>query len=210
MFINVAFADPSFYFTWILIVTFSICVHEYAHAVTALKHGDDTAAHRGHLTLNPLVQMGPVSLVVLLVVGIAWGAVPIHPGAYRRYRDRAGVAFAGPLANCILCLIFVVLFWLFRGLSFPSVEMKIMVLKAMRMGMSANAMLAIFNMLPIPILDGWTVWGNFFPGMRSVNPAAAQQVSMFAILIIFVSPLGELLWSFGVAFTDVLTGGGGI
>ena len=50
--------SPLDYISWVLIIVFSICVHEYAHARAALRYGDDTAARSGHLTLNPLVQMG--------------------------------------------------------------------------------------------------------------------------------------------------------
>ncbi|MCX6995813.1 MAG: site-2 protease family protein, partial [Kiritimatiellaeota bacterium] len=76
-FIVQAWEQPFFFFAWVGIVTFSICVHEFAHAWMALRCGDDTAARAGHLSLNPFRQMGPSSLIALLVVGIAWGAVPV-------------------------------------------------------------------------------------------------------------------------------------
>jgi Zn-dependent protease len=72
MFIQQALTDPFLYFGWITFVVFSICCHEYAHAYTALRFGDDTAARNGHLTLNPLVQMGLQSLIVLALFGLAW------------------------------------------------------------------------------------------------------------------------------------------
>ncbi len=98
--------SPAYYFSWVFSVMFSICVHEYAHAAMALHHGDDTASQRGHLTLNPLVQMGIRSLILLFVIGIAWGSVPVNLAKLRTRRSAAAVAFAGPLANLFLCVIF--------------------------------------------------------------------------------------------------------
>src|SRR5512137_2480723 len=98
--------DPFYFFSWVGIVAFSICFHEYAHASMALKRGDDTAAKLGHLTLNPMVQMGPMSIVMLLLIGIAWGAVPVNPGRLRTRADAALVSFAGPAANLLLSLLF--------------------------------------------------------------------------------------------------------
>ena len=77
MFIQYISTDPVFYFGWIVLAAFSICCHEYAHAYVALRVGDDTAARDGHLTLNPLVQMGFQSMLMLVFFGIAWGAVPV-------------------------------------------------------------------------------------------------------------------------------------
>ena len=89
LFVEMAKSNPFFYFSWVFIVVFSICVHEYAHAATALQLGDDTAAQSGHLTLNPMVQMGGTSLAALLLVGVAWGAVPVNPPRRSRSWKRA-------------------------------------------------------------------------------------------------------------------------
>ena len=84
MFIARLIENPRVYAPLALIVIFSICAHELMHAWTALKQGDDTAARLGHLTLNPLKQMGVVSLVMFAFVGVAWGAVPVDPSRMRR------------------------------------------------------------------------------------------------------------------------------
>ena len=72
MFIARLINAPEVYVPLVLIVIFSICAHELMHAWTALKQGDDTAARLGHLTLNPLKQMGVTSLIMLAFVGVAW------------------------------------------------------------------------------------------------------------------------------------------
>ena len=104
LFINNLFRDPQFFFTWLVFIVFSICCHEFMHAYVALKQGDSTAADMGHLTLNPLKQMGLFSLIMLAVAGIAWGAVPVRPYLMRHRHSDALVAFAGPATNLGLFL----------------------------------------------------------------------------------------------------------
>ena len=83
LFVQYLSSDPLYFFSWTLAVIFSVCFHEYWHAATALKLGDDTAARAGHLSFNPMVQMGPASLIMLLLIGIAWGSVPVDPRRQR-------------------------------------------------------------------------------------------------------------------------------
>ena len=79
MFVENITENPAYYFSWIFAAGFSICCHEFAHAWTAVYYGDETP--REHLTLNPLVQMGKQSLIMLFLIGIAWGSVPVNPAA---------------------------------------------------------------------------------------------------------------------------------
>lgn len=189
LFITYLFDDTWFFFSWIIIVCFSICVHEFAHAITALRCGDDTAAREGHLSLNPLVQMGPASLVLLCVIGIAWGAVPVNPGRFRKRSNGALVAFAGPLANLTLSLVFALL----------AVVLAPMPAFAEVLGFAAvaNGVLFVLNMIPVPMLDGWSVFSLFFPKMQRVNPQQAQNISLFALVVIFLSPAAGMVWSSG-------------
>jgi Zn-dependent protease len=191
MFINELFNDTLYYVSWVLVVMFSICVHEYAHAITALHRGDDTAAQRGHLTLNPMVQMGPMSMVLLCLIGLAWGAVPVNPARFQRRGDAALVSFAGPASNLVLSGVFAVLALLFSG--FAEVGY------FCRLGCLANGVLFVLNMLPVPMLDGWTVFSLFFPAMNRVGVEQARQVSMVALVLIFVTPVGQFIWTAGSA-----------
>ena len=109
LFITYLWRDPRLFFTVGIIVVFSICVHEFMHAFAALKAGDDTAAERGHLTLNPFKQMGLFSLLLFCLFGLAWGRVPVDPAKMRGRFAPALVAFAGPFANMMLSLFFVIL-----------------------------------------------------------------------------------------------------
>jgi len=181
MFIQQLFAAPALFIAHVLMVVFSICCHEYAHAWVALKQGDRTAADAGHLTLNPMVQMGPMSLIMLLICGIAWGAVPVRPDRMRHHYSHALVSFAGPAMNLLLavgftlgCTVMVARFgqdsvyanYLFRGAVM-------------------NIVLALFNLLPVPPLDGWTVLSFFFPRLAQTN-SELRNASLFILLIGFM------------------------
>jgi len=195
MFIRYIQTNPWFFFSWIFVIILSICVHEFAHAFVALKRGDDTAARQGHLSLNPLVQMGPTSLFMLAIIGVAWGAVPINPARYRTRGDAALVAFAGPAANLLLAVAFGVLALLLRGAPVAA--------DTCVLGCQANGVLFVLNMLPVPMLDGWSVFSMFFPALERVTPQQAQTVSLVALMLIFVSPLGDFVWSAGLALGGV-------
>lgn len=199
IFLELAATDPIYFFSWVIIVTFSICVHEYAHAVTALKLGDDTAAQAGHLTLNPLVQMGWPSLAALLIMGIAWGAVPVSP--YLSTKKSAMVSFAGPLSNIILCIVF----------ALASVVASILsaggpVIQFVHMASVANAMLFIFNMLPIPMLDGWLVYALVVPGMDRIDRMQSGNLSWTLLLIVCVTPLIDVVWAGAEAIAGSVVG----
>ncbi|HMP73118.1 MAG TPA: site-2 protease family protein [Kiritimatiellia bacterium] len=190
LFFEYLFSNPAMYLSWVTVIVFSICVHEYAHAITALRLGDDTAARAGHLTLNPLVQMGPVSLVVLLLVGIAWGSVPIRPEALRGRRDGAWVAFAGPLSNLALAAISVLLATALASWA-PTAEAAIGVLL---LAARANMVLFLFNMLPIPMLDGWKVYAAWIPGMGRIPDEHLGNVSWMLILVVWMTPAFTMIW----------------
>jgi Zn-dependent protease len=174
IFISKLFSDPQEYFLWILLVVFSVCVHEFFHALTALWQGDRTAADNGHLTLNPFVQMGITSLIVLCLMGLAWGSVPVTPSRMRHRYSHVLVSISGPLANallftvfCIACAVSVIVF---KQKPENSPYEAIVVLFGT--GAILNVVLFLFNMLPIPPLDGFSLLAYFFP-------AAARRDSEF-------------------------------
>jgi Zn-dependent protease len=149
MFIQMLFNDPRQFFARLLIVVFSICVHEYCHALVAYKAGDPTAAERGHLTLNPLKQMGIISLMMLCFLGIAWGQIPVDPANLRGKHSRALVACSGPAANLMLSILFSVL-----AVAGAVYGIGRFAGNMLFFGAIINMVLALFNMLPIPGLDG--------------------------------------------------------
>ena len=196
--------DPFYFLSWVGIVTFSICFHEYAHAGMALKRGDDTAARAGHLSLNPMVQMGPMSIVMLLLIGIAWGAVPVNPGRLRTRADAAIVSFAGPAANLLLSLVFGGVVGALSLVGDPSASL---IIRFCAYGCIANGVLFVFNMLPVPMFDGWPIFSLFIPAMREVDPQKAQNISLIALVVVFITPIGGMIWGLGTALSGVVMSG---
>ena len=203
LFLNTVLDDPFYFGAWVIIIAFSICVHEYAHAYVALRCGDDTAADHGHLTLNPFKQMGLNSLIALLLFGIAWGAVPVDPRRLRSRSAAAAVSFAGPAANLLLAVIsaliwaVLVRFDLFDGeAGHPAMFFNY--------AMLANCVLFLFNLLPIPMFDGWSVFALFFPAMLNIAASTAQTVSWLFLAVMFGSPAGRFIWHYGLGLAQLV------
>ena len=208
LFIGKLFTKPFEYLAWVIIVMFSICLHEFSHARMALQMGDDTAARQGHLSLNPLRQMGMTSMIMLAVIGIAWGSVPVDPRRLAHRWGAALVSFAGPAANLLLALIFGMLTALVSVMldsgSEPNYAMSFFFF-----GCMANAVLFVLNMLPVPMFDGWSVFSIFFPGLQKVSAQTAQTFSWVFILVVFATPVGDVIWTAGAAFAYLIIGAAG-
>ncbi len=185
--------SPNLYFMWVTIVVFSVCCHEYAHAQVALWQGDSTAADNGHLTLNPLKQMGWLSLILLFLVGLAWGAVPVNPSRMRHRYSSALVSSAGPLMNLLLFTGFTVLAAFAHNMNMDGA------VRLFMLGSCINIVLFIFNMLPVPILDGYTVFSFLFPKINMVNPELKNGLTFLLVIILFCS--FNQLWRFGFWIT---------
>ena len=187
MFIQMLFNDPRQFFARLLIVVFSICVHEYCHALAAYKAGDPTAAERGHLTLNPLKQMGIISLMMLCFLGIAWGQIPVDPANLRGKHSRALVAFSGPAANLVLSVIFSVL-----AVAGAVYGIGRFAGNMLFFGAIINMVLALFNLLPIPGLDGWNILRNYW--RKDLRSAGELIKGIFLILVMLVFTCFEYIY----------------
>lgn len=157
------------------ILFFSVIVHEIAHGWTALKCGDPTARDAGRLTLNPIPHIdlfGSIILPILFVVSgssffIAWAKpVPVNPNNFYNYkRDDILVSFAGPLANLLMgfvCCIGIIL--LSRIVPDPAPDtVSYFFFRMFISGVSLNVLLAIFNLIPVPPLDGSHIVASFLP-----------------------------------------------
>lgn len=166
-------------------VIFSICLHELAHGWAALWQGDDTPRVSGHMTWNPLVHMGPWSLLMFALVGIAWGLMPTDPSRYRsRRRGRFYVAGAGPAMNLLLAFITLTAaaLWMLYGSAREPLHGNIT--EFLLTGGWLNLALAIFNLLPVPPLDGANVLAGL--SFRAYVFFQNPQVSMIGMLILMV------------------------
>jgi Zn-dependent protease len=192
LFIQQAWTAPFDFFSWVLVVMFSICMHEYAHAATALRFGDDTAARAGHLSLNPLVQMGPTSLLMLALAGIAWGAVPVNPRLHRRRSDAARVAVSGPAANLALSAVFALALVLAIRLADPG-RLPARVAQFLSLATEANAVLFVLNLLPLPMFDGWSVLALAWPAADRWLARAGGMAQWIALALLVATPAGDFV-----------------
>lgn len=187
LFIMQLFRSPAAFVLTVIGVMFSICVHEWCHARVALAEGDDTASRLGYLTFNPLVVMGWQSLVVLLFFGLAFGRVPVNVGRLRHRWSAALVSAAGPLANLGLSLSFLVLM---RLLVFLEVVGGLGVLLSWS---RLNLLLMVFNLLPVPPLDGWGVLEGVAPQWTRRLDGEKRGVMFFVLFGLLTLPVAQRL-----------------
>lgn len=181
--------NPAYLIAHVLVVVMAIVLHELAHGFAAIRVGDDTPIHTGHMTLNPIVHMGGFGLLLFAFTGFAFGAMPVSPWRFRgRYAD-AFVAFAGPATNLVLGVLFALalaLWWRF-GHGNVGEPLYSNVEYFLNAGAVLNVVLMILNLVPIPPLDGATVLGNFVRPFRALaeNPAN-RMVFNIALLLLLV------------------------
>ncbi len=205
---------PVLVVSWLVWVIGSITLHELAHGWTALYFGDETPRVSGHMTWNPLVHMGPYSLFALALVGIAWGAMPVDPSRLRGKHADTLVTLAGPMMNLALAIIATLVYALWEpigtgGLN-PSFTVQEPLFTNMRIfllsGAWLNVALMLFNLLPIPPLDGGRILMNLSRGFREMMRSENGQwvaLGMFVIVFVFGA---EYLFSAAMISVDVATG----
>lgn len=138
----------------------ALCFHEYAHAWMSNKLGDPTPRMQGRLTINPLAHIDIVGFICLLICGFGWGKpVMINPYYYKkRRRDELLVSLAGVLMNLILAILFSFPTRLFESMYYQSGSALFEILYYVFMfTVQINLCLMIFNLIPIPPLDGWGI-----------------------------------------------------
>lgn len=199
MMISLLSTDPGRYFAIILVVVVSIVLHELAHGYVAIKLGDRTPIETGHMTLNPLVHMGAMSLILLAVVGIAWGQMPVNPSRLRGKYGDLWVSAAGPAMNLLLAIAAVLtLGVLARAGAFAGESAVAQNGWLLLWQMSVtNIALMILNLIPIPPLDGSYMLGSLSPGYRRLMSGDTARGLVTAVM--FAIFLGAGRYIFGAA-----------
>lgn len=200
------FPEPDELIASAITFVLAITVHEFMHAWTALRLGDTTAEREGRVTLNPIAHFDPLGFLfgLLLIFGIApiaWGK-PVPVNAYRLRGGRRGmalVAVAGPLSNLamavvvpVLLIVAVQLLGGARG-GHPAVAFIGTLASAM---MSWNIALFVFNLIPIPPLDGFNILAGLAPSYWVPKLEFVRQYSLIILLLVMFIPLpggGSLL-----------------
>ena len=140
----------------VIAILVALTIHECAHAVVAYWLGDPTAKNAGRITLNPIKHLDPWGTLLFIIARIGWGKpVPTHPSYFKNpKRDSALVALAGPASNIILAILLTIPL----GFALPQA------LRALiELTFYINIVLAVFNLIPIPPLDGSKIIAIFLP-----------------------------------------------
>lgn len=176
----------------------AITFHEVAHGYSAYLLGDPTAKDAGRLTLNPIKHLDPIGAIALFLVKVGWAKpVPINPQYFKQ--PRAGiifVSFAGPLANFVLACVFSLFFqgilFFFETVSSPLLrDILFPVLYMCQAGVLINIGLGIFNLLPIPPLDGSNILAGLLPPQLAKTYMEYSKYGFIVLIILLVAGVGQ-------------------
>jgi Zn-dependent protease len=186
-------------------------VHEFAHAFVASALGDDTARLMGRLTLNPMAHLDPIGSILFLLTGFGW-AKPVPVSVYRLNGNHrtsyALVSLAGPASNVILAILFATFYRLLSPLLASSTSMlAYVILYGLETAVYLNMILALFNLIPVPPLDGSRILAAILPDTGASILDALERYGMFVVLLLSVSGiLGPVIIGPATSITYMLLG----
>ncbi len=174
-------------FARVFVVFCTLPVHEFAHAFTATKLGDDTARLKGRLTLNPLAHLDLIGSIMIMLVGFGY-AKPVPVNARNFKNPKAGMAItaaAGPLSNLIMALLFCLIYIPFWGyyqrsaVDFAGVAGQFFYWAAY-----VNVTLGVFNLIPVPPLDGSRILNVFLPSKYYFKLMQYERYIMIGVMVL--------------------------
>ena len=179
--------EPQLFAAFVIAVIVGITLHEFSHAAVASLQGDQTARAQGRLTLNPLAHLDPLGSIALIVAGFGWGRpVPVTPSRLRNRRfGHVLVGLAGPAANFVLAIVSVVAL----RIAYRPADLTFDVnftLRLLDTLVAVNVILGVFNLLPIPPLDGSTLLSILLPPSRQNIVRFLEQYGIFLLLALLI------------------------
>jgi len=159
--LNLFYESPILGVVFLAAILITLTIHEFAHGATAYYYGDETAKRMGRLTFNPLAHLDLIGSLSFLFIGFGWGKpVPVNPYNFRdRKMGEIMTSVAGPLSNLVLAFIFIILLKVFGPMLSPNNLLYIF----FQLGFTLNIALMLFNLIPVPPLDGSHILINILP-----------------------------------------------
>ena len=197
-------------FLYLICILLALICHEVAHGLVASWLGDPTAKQLGRLTLNPMAHLDPVGFLMMLVVGFGWAKpVPVNPRRLRKpRRDMALVSFAGPATNLLLALFAGLLLRLLMSFGIfpfllPGAGLRVnapnVISIMLEIFMLLNVGLALFNLIPLPPLDGSNILVSFLPPNTAARYLQVRRYTQYIFLGLiaiswFSNTLYDTIW----------------
>ena len=184
-----------------------LTVHEFAHAFTAFKLGDNTAKDEGRLTLNPLKHIDWLGFFLIVVAGFGWAKpVSFNPNNLKhKHRDEILISIAGPISNFVLALLFFIIARLlfsidfFHGAAWGFALIQLIITWGV-----INFSLFIFNLIPLPPLDGSHVYLTF---LKDIHPITMMNMYKYGTMVLFAIIIAESQFNINILHLSDLVGG---
>ena len=172
-------------------------IHEYAHALTAHKLGDDTARLKGRMTIAPMAHIDPIGALMIFLLGFGYAKpVPVNMRNFKNPKaGMAIVALAGPLSNLVMAILFLILRWVFSV--YGTSDFTLILAYFFYYAAYINVSLAVFNLLPIPPLDGSRIATALIPNETYYKIMQYERYIMIGLFVLLLTgiltrPLGLL------------------
>lgn len=202
-------ASPGMLFSLLISVPgvlIAITFHEFAHAFVADRLGDDTARREGRLSLNPFDHLDPIGTILLLFAGFGWGKpVNVEPRNYTRKismdKGEALVSIAGPVMNFLLAIIFAIIYYgiyKLADVSFLQSTIGGIIMSLISVTVSINVGLGLFNLIPLPPLDGSKVIMPFLPYKAKEFFINNEQIFYIVFVVVWITGLTSYIISPGI------------
>jgi Zn-dependent protease len=182
--LTLLFSDPTVFLAIVVALVVAITIHEFSHAAVATAQGDDTARSQGRLTLNPIRHLDPFGTIFMVLAGFGWGRpVPFSPAQLRNKRyGPVMVSLIGPISNFVLALASALVLKALRSTDNQTLLLFVAVF------LRINLILGIFNLLPIPPLDGSRLLAALLPPSRQGIVRFLDQYGIYLLLGLILLP----------------------
>lgn len=176
----------------VITLVFAFTLHEFMHAWMAYKFGDSTAKDQGRVTLNPMKHLDVMGTILIFIAGIGWAKpVPIDRFYFLKRRVQAIiVSLVGPLSNFFLAFVGIGIWYFISGIEITT-DQTIILNEFMSVFVQLNVVLGVFNLIPIPPLDGYRIVSRFFSANIQMKVIPYEHYGILLFFVIMMTPIGS-------------------